>query len=164
MQKPFDFSSEPNHTINVMRYSRTLVIFLVFIFCAGFMYADDLRQIILDTAQQYQGVPYRYGGTSPNGFDCSGFVSFVYRTAIGMDIPKSSQGLWETGVPVDHAEPGDVIVFAEKGRIDHVAILLDAEHLIHAVSAGPRRGVIISPITERYFATRMVGARSYLYH
>ncbi|MDR2808677.1 MAG: C40 family peptidase [Spirochaetaceae bacterium] len=139
-------------------------LFVLCIVCAGRSGAQNIRQIILETAQQYRGAPYRYGGTTPDGFDCSGFVSFVYQKAAGIKVPHSSKGLWNSGMAVqlEQAEPGDIIAFADRGVISHVAILFDTDHIIHAVSEGPRRGVIVSPLSDKYFGPRIIGARSYL--
>jgi hypothetical protein len=124
----------------------------------------ELRRIIVETAKQYLGTPYVYGASSPGGFDCSGFVSFVYQTA-GISVPRSSGGIWSAGssIRMDAAKPGDVIVFNTVGeRPSHVAILMEDGALIHAVSSGPRTGVIISPINDRYFGPRIIGARAFI--
>jgi cell wall-associated NlpC family hydrolase len=118
---------------------------------------------------KHQGIPYRSGGSTVKGFDCSGFVWFVYRNALNMDIPRSSRGLWSSDaktVRLEDALPGDVLVFSAKkggsGSINHTAILVDKASIIHAVSSGPKRGVIISPITDGYFAPRLVGVKRFL--
>ncbi|MDR2149828.1 MAG: C40 family peptidase [Spirochaetaceae bacterium] len=147
-----------------MRLKKISCLFVVCVLCAGTSNAQTIRELILETAKQYRGTPYRYGGTTPDGFDCSGFVSFVYQKAAGIAIPHSSKGLWNSGkaLQLEQAEPGDIIAFADHGVISHVAILFDTDHIIHAVSAGPRRGVIVSPLADRYFGPRIIGARSYL--
>ncbi|MDR2494860.1 MAG: C40 family peptidase [Spirochaetaceae bacterium] len=127
---------------------------------------DTVRRSIIETAKQYQGVSYRYGSESPKAFDCSGFVRYVYRTAAGIDIPRSSRSIWDQGrlIEMTKAQPGDIVVFAgRRGRaVDHVAILLDDRSIIHAVSQGPKTGVIISPLTDRYFGPRILGARTFI--
>ncbi|MDR1373744.1 MAG: C40 family peptidase [Treponema sp.] len=138
----------------------------ILLICSGLAAADEgeLRRMIVETAKRYLGVPYVYGASSPSGFDCSGFVSFVYRAA-GISIPRSSTGIWSTGssVRMDTAKPGDVVVFNTVGeRPSHVAILMENGALIHAVSSGPRTGVIISPINDRYFGPRIIGARTFI--
>jgi hypothetical protein len=119
----------------------------------------------MDTARQYVGVPYIYGAASPAGFDCSGFVNYVYTAAAGIPLPRTSKNIWTSGeaVRIAAAQPGDIIVFDTVGGApSHVAILLDDETMIHAVSQGPRTGVIISSIRDRYFAPRIMGLRSFL--
>jgi hypothetical protein len=145
------------------RFILSLWTLLIF---SGLAAADEgeLRRTIVETAKRYLGVPYVYGASSPGGFDCSGFVSFVYHAA-GISIPRSSGGIWSTGGPIrmDAAKPGDVIVFNTVGeRPSHVAILMEDGALIHAVSAGPKTGVIISPINDRYFGPRIIGARTFI--
>ncbi|GHU24513.1 hypothetical protein FACS1894172_06540 [Spirochaetia bacterium] len=124
----------------------------------------DTRDNIIDFAKQYIGRPYRYAGDSPDGFDCSGFVCFVYRNSLGINLPHSSTGIWESGreVRIEDAKPGDIIVFANRGRIDHVALLINSSTMIHAVSDGSKTGVLISPLNDSYFGPRIVGVRSYI--
>jgi cell wall-associated NlpC family hydrolase len=124
---------------------------------------------LIEFAIKRQGIPYRSGGSTEKGFDCSGFVWFVYRNALNMDIPRSSRGLWSSDVEtirLEDALPGDVLVFSANkggsGSINHTAILVDKDSIIHAVSSGPRRGVVISPITDKYFAPRLVGVKRFL--
>ncbi|MDR0389060.1 MAG: C40 family peptidase [Spirochaetaceae bacterium] len=124
---------------------------------------DPLRQKIIDAAKEYVGVPYVYGAASPEGFDCSGFVGYVYNAAAGIALPRTSKNIWTSGQAVQNAQPGDIIVFDTVGGApSHVAILLDDETMIHAVSQGPRTGVIISPVQDRYFAPRVMGTRSFI--
>ncbi|MCX7655109.1 MAG: C40 family peptidase [Treponemataceae bacterium] len=124
-----------------------------------------LRQQIVQIAQKYVGVPYVYGAASPQGFDCSGFASFVYQEATKLTIPRSSRAIWFEGVPLslDKALPGDILVFNTFGNIpSHVAILLPNDQMIHAVSQGPRTGVIISPLDDSYFSPRFLGVRRFI--
>jgi hypothetical protein len=145
---------------------RLVLTLWILLFFSGLAAADEgeLRRLIVETAKRYLGVPYVYGASSSGGFDCSGFVSFVYRAA-GISVPRSSGGIWSAGGPVrmDAAKPGDVVVFNTVGeRPSHVAILMEDGALIHAVSAGPRTGVIISPANDRYFGPRIIGARTFI--
>lgn len=142
-------------------------ILLALILNAGMIYADDPRRdSIIETAKQYQGVAYRYGAESPKAFDCSGFVRYVYRAATGIELPRTSRNIWASGqlIPIAEAQPGDIVVFSgRKGSaVDHVAILLDSTSVIHAVSQGPKTGVIISPLTDRYFGPRILGVKTFI--
>ncbi len=126
---------------------------------------EELRKRILDAAARYRGVPYMYGAESPSAFDCSGFVRYVYRQAAGIVLPRSSRGIFAAGIPVDprRARPGDVLVYDTVGGYpSHVAIYLGEGSVIHAVSQGPRTGVIVSPPTDSYFPPRLIAARSFL--
>lgn len=131
--------------------------------------ADDSgpadRKRLIETAFKYKGVPYVYGSESPRAFDCSGFVRFVYREAFGIELPRSARGFVSVGKVIDPktAIAGDVYIFDTVGGApSHVALVVGDGTLIHAVSAGPRTGVIVSPMTDRYWAPRVIGARSFL--
>jgi pyruvate/2-oxoglutarate dehydrogenase complex dihydrolipoamide acyltransferase (E2) component len=124
-----------------------------------------LRKAIVETALTFRGVPYVYGAESPNAFDCSGFVRYVYGKATGLVIPRTSKAMFAAGTPVkpNQAQPGDVLVFDTVGGApSHVALVLDGKSMIHAASAGPVTGVIVSPLSDRYFAPRVIGAREFL--
>jgi cell wall-associated NlpC family hydrolase len=130
----------------------------------------DEREDIIALAQQCLGAPYRTAGATLKGFDCSGFVWFVYHNAIEMDVPRSSRGIWASDaetIDLEDALPGDVVVFSSqkggKGSVSHLAILLDQEALIHAISDGPKRGVVISPLSDRYFGPRIIGVKRFLH-
>jgi hypothetical protein len=138
---------------------------LVFVVLSPLFALDPVRQKIIDIARQYLGVPYVYGAASPSGFDCSGFIQYVYRAAADIPLPRTSKNIWASGETVRNAaaQPGDIIVFDTVGGApSHVAILLDDETMIHAVSQGPRTGVIISPLGDRYFAPRVMGMRTFI--
>lgn len=98
---------------------------------------------VLATAETYLGVPYRYGGTTPkDGFDCSGFVRFVFAVR-GVELPRTARGQAAIGQSapeqVTALRPGDLMFFDGKGRgIDHVAIYVGQGRIIHA-SAGSGR-------------------------
>jgi hypothetical protein len=127
---------------------------------------SEARKKIIDMAQSFQGVPYVYGAESPSGFDCSGFVQYVYAHAAEIDIPRNSKAQWAAGKPIgqDEVKPGDVFVFdtTGSGGPSHVAIFLGADKMIHAVSEGPRTGVIVSPTADRYFGPKIIGARYFI--
>jgi cell wall-associated NlpC family hydrolase len=90
---------------------------------------------LAEFAQEFFGAPYLWGGKSIMGMDCSGFVQVVY-SCCGIQLPRDAYQQAETGQTVDFvetAEPGDLAYFDnEEGRITHVGILLDGEHIIHA--------------------------------
>lgn len=134
-------------------------------FSAAAQSEEEVRKRILEAAARYRGVPYMYGAESPAAFDCSGFVRYVYRQAAGISLPRSSRGIFASGIPVDpkKARPGDVLVYDTVGGApSHVAIYLGEGSVIHAVSQGPRTGVIVSPPTDSYFPPRLIAARSFL--
>ncbi len=123
------------------------------------------RKKIVEVAFKYRGVPYVYGAESPAAFDCSGFVRYVYREAYGLELPRSARGFYSAGLPVaaSAAKAGDVFVFDTVGGApSHVAIYLGDGTVIHAVSEGPHTGVIVSPLTDRYWAPRLIAARTFI--
>ena len=120
---------------------------------------------VLPTAERYLGVPYRWGGTSPRtGFDCSGFVQFVFAKH-GTRLPRTSREMASSGQRVrpqwSALEPGDLVLFAEPGeRISHVAIYAGRGRIIHASSSGRRvRYDALDSKRGRWFSRRMVAAR-----
>jgi cell wall-associated NlpC family hydrolase len=138
-----------------------------------------LRLAVLEEAQKHLGDPYVYAGRAPGGFDCSGFISYVYKTAAKMDVPPVSSALGAMGrtVAFEEARPGDVLVFssAPKGTvIDHTAILYEkgpggalfGSKVIHAVSDGPATGVRVGTLGNsrgtEYFFQRYMYAKRFL--
>ncbi|WP_251861639.1 C40 family peptidase [Clostridium sp. Marseille-Q2269] len=106
---------------------------------------------VVGYAMQFQGVPYVWGGTSPSGFDCSGFVQYVYRNAAGKDLPRDTYGQIGAGerVSQDQLQPGD-LVFPHAG---HVGIYIGGGQIIHAPQTGDV--VKISPIWKFYAGVRI---------
>ncbi|APF28654.1 CHAP domain protein [Clostridium sporogenes] len=89
---------------------------------------------VISYARQYLGTPYVYGGTSPSGFDCSGFVQYVYRNAAGISLPRTTYDQIGVGsrVSQDQLQPGD-LVFPDAG---HVGIYIGGGQMIHASKPG----------------------------
>lgn len=142
-----------------------LMIILFPILCAAQESPDRIRAAILQSAHTYLGTPYVYGAESPRAFDCSGFVRYVYREATGLTIPRSSKQIWNAGTPIafNQAKPGDILVYdTVGGAASHVAILGENGTIIHAVSDGPKTGVITSTVQDRYFGPRFMGARVFI--
>ncbi|MCR5661829.1 MAG: C40 family peptidase [bacterium] len=113
---------------------------------------------IVDIAYKYMGVPYVWGGSTPDGFDCSGFVQFVYREA-GFDIPRTADVQFEVGDEIDcgNEAPGDMVFFETYTQgASHVGIYIGDGEFIHASSRGDVR---ISSLDEDYFKARYLGAR-----
>jgi len=123
-----------------------------------------LREEIVKTARQYIGVPYRWGGESPQaGFDCSGLTMVVYRLN-GLNLPRSSGQQWKTGKSIDrrHLQKGDLVFFATAGgnRVSHVGIYAGKNLFLHA--PGKNRRIQTSSMSSKYYSSHYVGARSYL--
>ena len=118
---------------------------------------------LVEDAAQYLGTPYRYGGSSPGGFDCSGFTSYIFGRA-GISLPRTAAGQYSVGTAVAQSDlqPGDLVFFAGGGSgIDHVGIYAGNGQMIH--SSSPRSGgVIYTPLSSSYYANSYVGARRVL--
>ncbi len=141
----------------------------------GYIHADYLRiddgstptvgaLALIETAKRYLGVPYVYGGSSPStGFDCSGFVQYVFRQhGISLNRTAAQQHQYD-GVAVSRANllPGDLLFFSNSGgSVDHVGMYIGDNQMIHA-SSGAKK-VIISNITSSYYVTNYVGAKRIL--
>ena len=121
--------------------------------------SESPGQKIVDTAMQYLGTPYVWGGSSPKGFDCSGFVNYVYKEC-GYSINRTAASIYENGSYVDKAElqVGDAVCFSSySNAIGHVGIYIGDGQFIHASSGSG--SVIISDLSESYYTNRYVGAR-----
>lgn len=114
---------------------------------------------IVQMAQQYMGTPYAWGGSSPGGFDCSGFIYYIY-SQFGISLPRMSDGQFEVGRAIsgDNLLPGDLVFFTtyEPGA-SHVGIYLGGGLFIHASSAAGE--VTITPLGKSYYQERYLGAR-----
>ncbi|MDR0952209.1 MAG: C40 family peptidase [Oscillospiraceae bacterium] len=116
-------------------------------------------QAIVDTAMQYLGVPYVWAGTSPDGFDCSGLVYYVYKQH-GYSTNRTAATLYDNGVSVDKAnlQLGDLVFFTNSSPgIGHVGIYVGDGQFIHASSGSGK--VIISRLDSTYYTNHYVGAR-----
>ncbi len=116
---------------------------------------------VLDTAQHMLGVPYRPGGSSPRGFDCSGLVSYSYKSA-GIHVPRiaAQQYTQSQKIAQKNLQPGDLVFFKLKGRkISHVGIYLDGGRFIHAPNSG--KPVSIDSLENPYWRSRYKGAGRY---
>jgi len=113
------------------------------------------RQNVVEIARKHVGAPYRWGGSSPEGFDCSGFVQYVY-AQVGVSLPHNAAKQYILGTPVarDRLEPGDLVFFDD---LRHNGIYLGNGHFIHARRSGKR--VTVSALDEAWYAERWVGAR-----
>ena len=122
-----------------------------------------LRDKILQTADSFIGVPYRWGGESAEkGFDCSGFTMTVYQLN-GLELPRSSRAQWNAGVSVSKSEleKGNLVFFrtTNSKKISHVGIYDGNGRFIHAPGKGKR--VRRSLMNTRYYKQRYAGAKTY---
>jgi len=122
----------------------------------------EARNRVIAAAKRYENAPYRYGGMTASGMDCSGFICLSFKDALGVTLPRSSSALysWVEKIPVDKAQPGDLLFFKtdNTGNITHVALYLGNRRFIHAASAGSNTGVIYSSLDESYYSRTFAGA------
>lgn len=125
--------------------------------------ADDPQvDAIINYAKSFLGVPYRYGGTTPSGFDCSGFINYIFGN-FGFDLVRTSYGLAELGTTVKLSEiqPGDLMFFkgsnVNSTTVGHVALVVevtpDAIKFIHSANTGVR---IDNFKTSQYYIQRYI--------
>jgi len=120
----------------------------------------DRIQNVLTKAMTLLGTPYRWGGESTDGFDCSGLVGYVYRTVLGMDLPRVSRQMAQSGEAVtDRAAlaPGDLVFFGLRGRVSHVGIYVGEGRFLHAPSRG--KDVRVDSLTSTYWSGRFMQGR-----
>jgi cell wall-associated NlpC family hydrolase len=119
--------------------------------------ASPFVESLLRTATDLLGTPYRNGGSTAEGFDCSGFVQYVFARH-GMKVPRTVARQAEVGARVHEAAAGDLVFFATEGhRATHVGIALGPDRFIHAPSS---RGVVrVEAFAAPYWASRFLEAR-----
>lgn len=111
---------------------------------------------IAQAATQYIGTPYVWGGESPEGFDCSGFIQYVYQTQ-DITTPRTVSDMWNFAAPVDNPSVGDLVFFETyKPGPSHMGIYVGDGKFIHA---GESRGVEISEIDNPYWQPKYIGAK-----
>ena len=121
---------------------------------------------LLERGFQLVGTRYRYGGTTvKSGFDCSGFIGYLFRNEAGVDLPRSTRQMIRYDAPKvarDALEPGDIVFFStrHKGRVDHAGIYIGDNRFIH--SASRRSGVRVDRLDQGYWAPRYLQAKRVL--
>jgi cell wall-associated NlpC family hydrolase len=115
--------------------------------------ADKAVQIAL----QQVGAPYRYGGSSPNGFDCSGLVHYSYSRA-GKMVPRTTSTLWSGMSPVsaDQLRKGDILFFNISGKMSHVGMYVGSGQFVHAPSSG--KSVSIASLRSGFYREALIRA------
>jgi len=120
------------------------------------------REALTEYAKYFKGGRYIWGGTTPKGFDCSGYVQYLYKKQ-GINLPRTALSQSQVGedVDIDNLKKGDLLFFlTDKKRkipVTHVGIYIGNGEFIHAASR--KKGIIISPITQGYYAKKFVKAK-----
>lgn len=118
--------------------------------------AEQGNDTIIETATSLLGTPYTWGGTSPNGFDCSGFIQFVYGKH-DITIPRTVNEIWNFAEEVSEPSIGDLVFFETyQPGPSHLGIYLGNNEFVHA---GSSNGVQISYMNESYWDSRYLGAK-----
>lgn len=128
-----------------MRY---LLLLLLIVSCKATKidYNEQIMQVFSET----KGIPYRYGGTDTRGFDCSGYANYVYDRVYGIDLPRTTELMWNYGERVrDKKEVGDLVFFSPSSTYNHVGVYIGNGDFIHSSSS---KGIMRSSLTDGYWA------------
>lgn len=136
-------------------------IFLILLFLTiniALIYSESIQDKVISKARTLIGTPYRMGGVTPAGFDCSGFILYLYKSHVP-DLPRVSRDMAVKGVPVNLSSllPGDLVFFAtgsSRNHVTHVALYIGQNSIVHSISNGPERGVTVSSLTSGYWKKR----------
>lgn len=127
----------------------------------GMTFGSASGDAICAEAAKYLGVPYVWGGSTPDGFDCSGLVQYVFRS-LGIEISRTTYTQVNEGIPVskDELQPGDLIFFGSGLNVHHVGIYVGNGMMIHA----PRTGTVVQyqSIDDPYYASEFSCARRFV--
>jgi cell wall-associated NlpC family hydrolase len=126
-----------------------------------------LADSILERGKSLIGTRYRFGGTTENGFDCTGFINFLFREEAGMTLPRSSREMINVKAPLvarNKLKPGDVLFFATNGRrnrVSHAGIYLGDDQFIHS-SSSRSGGVRVDSLGDSYWSKTYIEAKRML--
>jgi len=111
--------------------------------------------------QAWLGTPYRYGGNTTKGTDCSGFVQAVYQRVYGIALPRTSRDMYAKSKKIKASDlrEGDLVFFDENGKgVSHVGIYLGEGQYVHASSS---KGVVLTPLNSAWSKSKWAGAGRY---
>ncbi len=115
---------------------------------------------IVEVAKKYEGTPYQWGGETPEeGFDCSGYLNYIFDEAENKDLPRTVKDIYAEGTTVESPAVGDIVFFDIEGNgPSHAGLYIGSGEFIHASST---EGVKISEIGSSYWKDKYIGAKSY---
>jgi hypothetical protein len=133
---------------------------------------DEKTLNIIESAYSCKGIPYQWGGTTPDGFDCSGFIRYVFKEN-GIPLGRSSREQVQEGksIPISELRPGDLVFFKfyssrnrerNKGRVNHVGLYLGKGRFIHAASNSDDRAITVNELGSGEYFHRIVEVRRIL--
>jgi murein DD-endopeptidase / murein LD-carboxypeptidase len=143
-------------------YSRSVAVVMLVLFVAGCTSTRKSTKSpearLMESYNTWKGTPYRLGGNSLSGVDCSAFVQIVMRDQFGVQLPRTTDQQLRTGrrVRKNSLRTGDLIYFRTSRTTLHVGIMLDKNRFMHASTSS---GVMISSLNERYWNRRYIGGR-----
>lgn len=126
-----------------------------------------LADSILERGKSLIGTRYQFGGTTENGFDCTGFINFLFREEAGMSLPRSSREMINVKAPLvarNNLKPGDVLFFGttgRRGRVSHAGIYLGDDQFIHS-SSRRSGGVRVDKLGDSYWSKTYIEAKRML--
>lgn len=117
----------------------------------------DVGSRVAGIALQQVGTPYRYGGKSPRGFDCSGLVHYSYAVA-GKPVPRTTSAQYARLAPVsgNAMRPGDILFFRIEGKMSHVGLYVGGGRFVHAPSSG--RTVTVESLASDFYSNAFIRA------
>nr|WP_039813873.1 cell wall-binding repeat-containing protein [Jeotgalibacillus malaysiensis] len=118
----------------------------------------DVASEIVTTAKKYIGTPYKWGGTTPAGFDCSGFLGYVFREN-GLSLPRTTIDIWNQGTKVSTKKVGDIVMFSTyRAGASHAGIYIGNNQFIHSGN----NGVEITSLSNSYWSKAYIGTVRYI--
>ena len=119
----------------------------------------DIVENIKKEIQKFYGAPYKWGGDSPRGTDCSGMIKTIYKNAANIALPHNAQQIYENSKSIRKMDLlfGDLVFFSSSGRrATHMGLYVTNDYFLHASSS---RGVVLSKLSDSYYKNQFIGAR-----
>jgi lipoprotein Spr len=119
--------------------------------------AEEVKNAkMFEFIDDWYGTPYRLGGTTKKGVDCSAFTQFLFTSVYGLSIPRTAREQYNLTSRISRTQlkEGDLIFFNTRGGISHVGVYLQNNKFVHASTSG---GVMISDVFDEYWARKFVG-------
>ncbi len=117
------------------------------------------KEAIVKTAKKYEGTSYEWGGESPDGFDCSGYLQYIFDEGVGVELDRTVSQIHEDGKEVSSPAIGDIVFFELEGDgPDHAGVYIGDGEFMHASSS---KGVTTSDLNNSYWSDGYIGTKRY---